>query len=648
MRCYTAADPDFAALASAVGMQNAFAQWTFRAAPQPLIRNITVTPNSPTTGTNTLIVSTLTDGMYKGLDNGTTTTWQKISNGILIVQVRAHVTVNATDFYAATEGAGVYKTTDGGANWIAINGSGAGALGCLDVRTMSVVGTALPRTLLVATFCRNNSGVYRSTDDGVSWTRLGPAAGMTGSLPGDVRTNALTRFNSGATNIYFLATFNYGIFKSIDDGASWTTANNGISGLNAFNVTFNGISASDTSRLLVYVQGSGIYSSTDSGANWTLSNAGLPQNFAGLGGINRESALVQYIGLDKQGVYKTTDGGVNWTAWGATAGDDDAKYTRGINSVTGIAGLYYLATLEGVVKTTNNGVTLQAAGQMPGVRINATTHDRDVPSAAFVATKLPLKINNIYGDYSSPALLTSLETGITGATNEGVVYQDRLTPTTLYVTSNNRGIFKSTNSGAAFSAINNGLPNMIGQTNRLAIDPNNSQNLYLGLSDAGGVYKSIDSGASWLPSSTGLSTPQALSVSFITVGGNNPTILWLATVGGVYKSINSGAGWTSMYSAVDGSGSILPTTYERVRLGNSNEVYIANRHVNANGTLTATSGILKSIDGGTTWNIILPNQPASQVRVTVSGDVYAGISTAVGSPAVYLSTNQRLLASTVA
>ena len=40
-------------------MQNAFAQWTFRAAPQPLISNITVTANSPAAGTNTLIASTL-------------------------------------------------------------------------------------------------------------------------------------------------------------------------------------------------------------------------------------------------------------------------------------------------------------------------------------------------------------------------------------------------------------------------------------------------------------------------------------------------------------------------------------------------------------------------------------------------------------
>ena len=108
-----------ALLASAVGVQNALAQWTYRAAPQPLIRNISVFAGNPVTGTNTLIVSTLTDGMYKGTDTGTAITWQKISTGIPIVQVRSHTVITpspatnpVTDIYAATDGAGLYKTID--------------------------------------------------------------------------------------------------------------------------------------------------------------------------------------------------------------------------------------------------------------------------------------------------------------------------------------------------------------------------------------------------------------------------------------------------------------------------------------------------------------------------------------------------------
>ena len=635
-------------LVGAFGATNVFAQWSFRASSQPIIRNINVLANTPVAGTNTLIVSTQTDGMVKGTETASGTTWQKIGNGIPVVQVRAHVVSTSTIFYAATLGAGVYKTSNGGTNWSAINGSGATALGCLDIRSIAVTAVVgSTRTLLAATSCRNNSGVFRGTDDGVnpvSWTRLGPAAGLPGSLPADIQASAVTRIGSGATTIFFLATFNYGIFRSGDDGANWASANNGISGSNAFNVSFSGSTSTDSNNVLAYIHGTGIYRSTDSGANWVASNTGLPGNFAALGGINRDAtttaALAQtlYIGLDKAGVYRTTDGGLNWALWGGTAADESAKYARGVTG-TVTAGTYYLATLNGIVKTSDNGATLQSVGDMPGGRINAITHDRDNARIAYVTITFPIRINDIYGDYDNNATTTLIETGITGATHEGVVYQDRLTPTTLYVVTNNRGIFKSTNSGTSFAQINSGLPNMIGQVTRLAIDPTNSQILYLGLSDVGGVYKSINGGTSWTLSSTGLSSPLGMAVGQITIDGNNPAIVWAPTDAGLYKSINAGANWTLMYSAVDAAGSALPAGIVRVRLGNSNEIYLATNHANANGSLAASSGIQKSIDGGLTWNNILPGQRGSQVRVTTGGDIYAGVSAEIGNPAVYLSTN---------
>ena len=642
-----------ASLAAATGVDDALSQsWTYRAAPAPIIRNISPFANNPVAGTTTLIVSTLTDGMYKGTDNGTTITWQKINIGIPVVQVRSHAVISAnpiTDLYAATQGAGLYKSTNGGTSWTAINGSGANALACRDVRTVAVPVTTNPRTLLVSTSCLNNSGVYRSIDDGANWTRLGPAAGSPGSLPADVQASSINRNGT----LYLFATSNYGIFKSTDDGATWATANalagGGSLGNNVFNVAFSG--ASGTAELLAYVHGSGMYRSADTGATWTPSNGTLanvlPAGFAALGGVNRESGQTLNIGLDKQGVYRTIDGGLNWLPWGATASDGDAKYTRTVAVDVSVAGKYYLGTLNGVLKTSDNALTVVNSDMPDGGRINAITHDRDAGYVAYVALHFPLKINYIYGDYNSEALFTLLDNGVTGATSDGVVYQDRHSPATpapLYVATNNRGIFKSTNGGTSFAAINNGLPSMIGQINRLAFDPTpsvpeNSKVLYLGLSDAGGVYKSTDGGANWVTSSTGLSSPLALSVHHVAVDTNNPAIVWIGTGAGVFKSVNGGANWTLKYSAVDGAGSTLPAGIVRVRPGNSSEIYIANNHVNANGTFTASSGILKSIDGGNIWSNILPNQNGSQVRVTVSGDIYAGVSAQTGNPAVYLSTN---------
>ena len=616
----------------------AHAQWTYRVATDPYIRTISVFKDNPSLGTNTLFVSTLTDGMYKVVDtnNQATTTWTKINNGLPIVEIRTHFTIDINNLYAGTDGAGIFKTTDGGGTWTAINGAGLTALGCMNVRTINTDGVS-PRTLTVGTSCRNNSGFYKSTDDGVTWNKLNDV-----SLPNDVAVSGLTR--DLVTFTYYVATSNYGIYKSTGTslanvGITWTAANTGISvpstgSFSAFNVQFNGAAPNN---LLTYVHGSGVYSSVNGGSNWALSEAGLPAGYAALGGIQKESNTVLYIGLDKQGMYKSINGGASWAAWGNTIGNQSTQFARGLGIVT--AGTsYYFATLDGVRKTTDNAATINGVNfSGGGGRINAITHDRDTPYKAYVTGPTLFQLGYIYGDCSIGC--SQLDTGVTGNTIEGVPYQDQLNPANIYVTTSNRGIFKSTNGGALFSAINTGLPSMIGQSSRLAIDGNNSLILYLGLSDAAGMFKSIDGGANWTASNTGLTTADAKSINTVTLDQNDSTIVYAATRAGLYKSIDSGATWTLKYSALDSGGSLLSVNAIRVRTGNSFELYMANNHPNANGTLAMSSGVFKSTDGGTNWINILPNQAASQVRVLNNGDIYAGISATTGNPAVWLSTN---------
>ncbi len=613
-------------------MQYAHAQWTYRVASDPYIRNISVFAGVPAAGSNTLIVSTLTDGMYKIVDTGNqqTSTFQKINNGIPIPEIRFHTTIDINTIYAGTDGAGLFRTTDGGANWLPLNGSGAGALGCLNIRQWNSDTTPTPR-LLVGTSCRNNSGFYQSLDNGLTWTRIGAG------LPDDVAVSGLTRDTTSGT--YFLATSNYGVFKSVDSGANWAAANSGITTangiLNVFNIQFNGAAPTN---LLTYVHGGGVYRSLDAGANWTLSETGLPPGYAALGGIQKESNAILYIGLDRQGMYKSTNNGLNWAPWGNTATGNNTQVARSLAFFPSVAPTtYYIGTIDGLAKTTDAAATTNSVVEFNGGgRINAITHDRDTPYTAYVTAASLYKLDYIYGNCNAGC--APMDTGITGNTIEGVAYQDKSNPATFYVTTSNRGIFKSTNGGALFSAINNGLPNMIGQTSRLAIDESNPQTLYLGLSNAAGVFKSTNGGALWTASNNGLDTPEKRSIVTVTQDQNNTNIVYAATNAGLYKSIDSGANWILKYSATDSGGSLLPISGIRVRTGNSNEIYIANNHVNANGSLAASSGIHKSIDGGTSWTNILANQKASQVRVLTNGDVYAGISANSGNPGVWLST----------
>ena len=72
---------------------------------------------------------------------------------------------------------------------------------------------------------------------------------------------------------------------------------------------------------------------------------------------------------------------------------------------------------------------------------------------------------------------------------------DPVTSTTLYAGTQGGGVFKSTNSGASWSAVNTGLTNT--EVRALAIDPTTPTTVYAGTGSSGGVFKSTDAAKTW-------------------------------------------------------------------------------------------------------------------------------------------------------
>ena len=89
--------------------------------------------------------------------------------GIADVQALAISPGYATDstLYAGTRGGGVFKSTDGGASWIATSLTN---LGVYVVNTLALSpGYASDRTIFAGTVL----GVFKSTDGGASWSTAG-------------------------------------------------------------------------------------------------------------------------------------------------------------------------------------------------------------------------------------------------------------------------------------------------------------------------------------------------------------------------------------------------------------------------------------------------------------------------------------------
>ena len=76
----------------------------------------------------------------------------------------------------------------------------------------------------------------------------------------------------------------------------------------------------------------------------------------------------------------------------------------------------------------------------------------------------------------------------------------------------------------------------------LIIDPATPATLYAGTL-GGGMFKTTDSGDHWTAINTGLT---ALSVQSLIIDPHNPSILYAGTLNGMFKSTNGGDNWTAL------------------------------------------------------------------------------------------------------
>jgi Big-like domain-containing protein len=250
--------------------------------------------------------------------------WSAIGPGNIGGRVRSiviHPTDTDTMFIGSVAG-GIWTTVNGGASWSPVDDFVA------NLAVSAIVMTpGNPDQMFAATgegFYNSDgirgAGIFRSLDGGTTWVQL-PA---TSTSPGGGQsasdyyyTNELAISPAGTT---LLVATRSGIFRSIDNGASFTRAT--MVGGAAINVG-NGVVEVDfhptdsTRAVAATFKGSALYS-TDGGATWTFAS-GMP------GTINTNfmrselayaptNGNIVYAGvdLDQGSLYKSTDGGQSY------------------------------------------------------------------------------------------------------------------------------------------------------------------------------------------------------------------------------------------------------------------------------------------------------------------------------------------------
>lgn len=408
-----------------------------------------------------------------------------------------------------------------------------------------------------------------SFDPNLAWTSLGPnpIGNSVGRFPvtygtprGAVsgRITAITlhpAYNGGSNQTVYLGAAGGGVWRTTDNGASWTPL------IDAENTLAVGDIAIDrTNPNIIYVAtgairayyGSGLLKSTDGGATWNLltgpTSATNPQRPAfinaamqrvaldpadpntvyvvtSIGDSSSASSAETEVPLGQRGVFKSTDGGANWILL-------DAGGNNGVESGTDVL----LDPLN------RDRVFVAFDGEDPGgggiyVSVNGGG------AWAKAVTGLPTTFKRITLA-AGPALAPSTNSTIYAAIGNAA--------------RNLIGIFRSTDNGATWEAAT--LPQLGGQSEynlALKVDPNNANVVYYGTAanpanDGGTFFRSLDGGQTWTDLSKGDGQTGGLHADThaIAVSAANSNIVFTGNDGGIWRTGNATAteavSWTNL------------------------------------------------------------------------------------------------------
>jgi hypothetical protein len=437
-------------------------------------------------------------------------------------------------------------------------------------------------TLYAAT---SSGGVYASSDGAANWSPL-----TTGYTNLSARIFAFQPGNTGVVLAGTADPSNLGfVYRSTDGGTTWTRSSNG---MNAANVRGLAFSPSDPNLVIAstFIQGfiggevnKGVFRSTDAGVNWTaINDAGLQLS---------QKRIVAFDPNDGNRVLVTSPSRINLST---TAG---VTWVNSVDAAGSFGGLPF---------ANNPDLTLLglAAGPKPGGGtrfyigvINNGAPASPLPTACQNDGSLPCKGGVYYSD--DGGFHWTRGTGVTGDSASYVSVG--VTPGVVFVGQSTNsgyggGVYKSTDYGVTWSDSSNGLTcrNMYSVVATDPADGNVAWSAcnFIDAAHPGGIFRTSDGGASWVPYGRGL---------------RSPSIAWMAVDPSDGNHVFAG-GWDGVHElhfAPDADLDGIP---------DSEEAQFASGDANGDGTQDASQSYVASV--GTTA------PPVAAARKAVAANDY--------------------------
>lgn len=344
-----------------------------------------------------------------------------------------------------------------------------------------------------------------------------------------------------------------------------------------------------------------------------------------------------YIGAVDGGVWKTDDFGRTWDplfddeptgSIGAIAVASSDPRILYVGSGEGLQ-RPDLSTGDGIYKSLDGGHTWTHLGLRDGQQIPQIAVDPRDPSRLFVAV-----LGHPYGPNAERGIFKSTDGGQTFTkvlyvdedTGASDVLLDPSAPDTVYAvlwqarqgpwengafTGPGSGLYKSTDAGATWRPIMNGLPTFAADgLGRIGIGlaPSNPRRLFATVQAArlGGLYRSDDAGGSWtLVNSDPRVTERGDDFAEVKVDPTNPDIVYTASVV-AWKSTDGGKTFVGWRGAPGGD------DYHRLWINPTTPGIIL---------LAGDQGAVVTTNGGRTWSSWY-NQPTAQFYHVIADNAF--------------------------
>lgn len=528
-------------------------------------------------------VGATSGGLWKTADDGNS--WSTVTDGLDIIGISQIVidTINPNTMYIATgdyfswytnnQSAGIYKSTDGGANWVQSGLSNAGRIRRLLIHPTNSnrlfaatnIGfyksidaganwsqiTSVPNIYLVdAEFHPSNPAIiyligldngdlhyYKSIDEGSSFTEKTLPFSIDNYVMADLETT-----KADSSHLYFIGwqepfKNDAGLYKSTDFGETWSLAasrNTPVTGANQdsldwFIIYTSRLTVSPTDTNEIYIAGVFMGKTTDGGNNWT--------SLTKTGEIHVDNHVIEFHPITNR-IYNTNDGGI-WRAPN-NGGTNWERISDGLQ----ITQIYRMDNYQDgsvtVTASQDNGSFLLSNGNWVNP-LGGDGIDCQVDQANPDIQYMSWQESHIYRvENAVPTLIASKELMGTDAPWWSVVQVHPVLTNQVYTYFED--LLMSKDRGNTWTNLTNGaLGNGIQHWVRV-------MDTYIYVGNAGGIHRSTDNGQTWntftLPSG---------GIANLVIDEQNPLHIIAVNGIGIFDSNDGGATWTNISGSLSGT-----------------------------------------------------------------------------------------------